>query len=99
MAVRERCEWSRVRMRTGVRRYVCFGGRLGQKWGIDRRELGIVGGEPSSSDESSLGGGDLRPAGSKVMDSLIVVDPLKQILRGVTTIPLQHTSTPQLGKL
>jgi hypothetical protein len=64
-------------MRTGVRRYVCFGGRLGQKWGIERRVLGIVGGELSSSDESSLGGGDLRSAGSKVMDSLIVVDPLK----------------------
>jgi len=42
---------------------------------MDRRVLGIVGGELSSSEESSLGGGDLRPAGSKVMDSLMVVDP------------------------
>jgi hypothetical protein len=61
-------------MRTGVRRYVCFGGRLGQKWGIERRVLGIVGGEPSSSDESSLGGGDLRPAGSNAKDSLTVAE-------------------------
>jgi hypothetical protein len=44
---------------------------------MDRKELGIVGGELSSSEESSFGGGDLRFAGSKLMDSLIVADPLK----------------------
>ena len=44
---------------------------------MDRRLLGIVGGELSSSEESSLGGGDLRFAGSKVMDSLTVADPLQ----------------------
>ena len=58
-----------------------------------------MGAEPSSSDESSLGGGDLRPAGSKVMGSLMVMDPLKQRVRGETTITRQRTPTPQLGKL
>jgi hypothetical protein len=48
---------------------------------MDRRVLGIVGGELSSSDESSLGGGDLRPAGSKAMASLTVADPLGQMFR------------------
>lgn len=44
---------------------------------MDRRELGIAGGELSSSEESSLGGGDLRFAGTKVMGSLIVVVPFE----------------------
>jgi hypothetical protein len=66
---------------------------------MDRRVLGIVGGELSSSEESSLGGGDLRLAGSKVMDSLKVVDPLKQTVREEMTIRSRRTSTPQLGKL
>ena len=57
-----------------------------------------MGGELSSSDESCLGGGDLRFAGSNVMDSLIVVDPLKQALREETIVKFQRTSTPQLGK-
>jgi hypothetical protein len=44
---------------------------------MERRVLGIVGGELSLSDESSLGGGDLRPAGSKATDSLTTVESLK----------------------
>ena len=66
---------------------------------MDRRELGIVSGELSSSEESSLGGGDLRFAGSKLMDSLTVVEPLEQTIRGETTMRLECTSAPQLGKL
>jgi len=43
--------------------------------------LGIVGGELSSSDDRSFGGGDLRPAGSKETGSVIEVGPLRLMLR------------------
>ena len=43
--------------------------------------LGIVGGELSSSDDKSFGGGDLRPAGSKVTGSVTEVGPFRLTLR------------------
>jgi hypothetical protein len=48
----------------------------GRNWGIDWKVFGIVDAELSQDDESSLSGGDLRPAGNRAMDSLKVADPL-----------------------
>lgn len=44
--------------RTGVLRYVCFGGKAGKSGGRERNVAGTVGGAPSSSEGNSSGEGD-----------------------------------------
>lgn len=51
---------------TGVRRYVCFGGKLGKKVGSVRNVSGIDGGTLSSSEGSRAGDGERERAGISV---------------------------------
>jgi hypothetical protein len=67
---------------------------------MDRREPGTVGGELSSSDDKSFGGGDRRPDGSKETGSVTEVGPLILTFRRRYGDKLfQRTTTPQHGKL
>jgi hypothetical protein len=50
--------------RTGVRRYVCFGGRFGKHDGSIRSVVGMTRGAPSSSDGSNSGEGVRDGGGS-----------------------------------
>lgn len=57
--------------RTGVWRYVCFGGRAGRYDGRERNDAGMIGWTPSSSDPRSSGDGERDFGGTKIGASTI----------------------------